>query len=576
MLEANLALLLFLAAYKLLLTRETNFRFMRFFMLAAIFISLSFPLMRFNNIEYAALPSVGNVVPSYWLPEIVIGTNAEQQVAESTNAAYDIWQVAGWIYAVGTFLFLCWLAVQLANVLRTIRQASFYQLDKFKIIESAEDKPTFSFFHLIYIGRAHELSDAEKQQIIRHEAVHASQWHSLDILIITIIRIIFWFNPFINLYKKIFVQLHEFEADARAVENSDVNKYCSLLAKVALQSAHFPIASHFNQSLTLKRIEMMRTIKTKIRPWKVAVLAAIIPLSFFIVACQDQVVDELANSTIVQNSDYPPEVKTHMDAYMKDHPDAKLTYVEGFKEEIEKLTSSPGLAQKIVYTYALKKDGGNKAGLLLSNIVQHAEALQTDDKVFMVVEQQPEFPGGFDALKMFIQQNMKYPEAAAKAGIAGTVYVSMVVNTDGALSDVKIQRGVEASIDAEAVRVIQALPPWKPGQQNGKAVRVRYILPVKFDPNNNSDPVPPSEISQVNDKLDVTTHTTTVDGNTIVVGNVKSVNDNEALAGVNVIVMGTTTGTTTDIHGDFKIKIPKEKKDLVFSFIGFESKKISF
>ena len=124
MLEANLALLLFLAAYKLLLTHETNFSFMRFFMLAAIFISLSFPLMRFNNIEYAALPSVGSVVPSYWLPEIVIGTNAGQQVAESTNAAYDFWQVAGWIYGAGTFLFLCWLAVQLTNVLRTIRQAS--------------------------------------------------------------------------------------------------------------------------------------------------------------------------------------------------------------------------------------------------------------------------------------------------------------------------------------------------------------------------------------------------------------------------------------------------------------------
>jgi TonB family protein len=178
-------------------------------------------------------------------------------------------------------------------------------------------------------------------------------------------------------------------------------------------------------------------------------------------------------------------------------------------------------------------------------------------------------------MKNFIQQNMKYPASAAKAGIAGTVYVAMVVNKDGALSDVKIQRGVEASIDAEAMRVIQALPPWKPGKQNGKTVRVRYILPVKFDPNNNSDPVPASGISPVNDKMDITTRSVALNDGTMVEGNVKSVNDNEALAGVNVIVRGTTTGTSTDTKGNFRIKMPNDKKELVFSFIGFETKKVS-
>jgi periplasmic protein TonB len=105
---------------------------------------------------------------------------------------------------------------------------------------------------------------------------------------------------------------------------------------------------------------------------------------------------------------------------------------------------------------------------------------EDENKIFMVVEQQPEFEGGYEAMMAFIRKNMRYPASARRMGIDGTVYVSFVVGKDGAINDVKVLRGISADCDKEAVRVVQAMPPWKPGKQNGKPVFVRFNLPIKF------------------------------------------------------------------------------------------------
>lgn len=105
---------------------------------------------------------------------------------------------------------------------------------------------------------------------------------------------------------------------------------------------------------------------------------------------------------------------------------------------------------------------------------------EDENKIFMVVEQQPEFEGGYEAMMNFIRKNMRYPASARRMGIDGTVYVSFVVGKDGTINDVKVLRGISADCDKEAVRVVQMMPPWKPGKQNGKPVFVRFNLPIKF------------------------------------------------------------------------------------------------
>ena len=105
---------------------------------------------------------------------------------------------------------------------------------------------------------------------------------------------------------------------------------------------------------------------------------------------------------------------------------------------------------------------------------------ETDNDAFNVVEHMPEFPGGAVEMMKFLNENVKYPEAAEKTGTQGRVIVQFIVEADGSITNVKVVKNVSEEIDAEAVRVINAMPKWKPGSQSGKPVRVKYTIPVTF------------------------------------------------------------------------------------------------
>ena len=117
---------------------------------------------------------------------------------------------------------------------------------------------------------------------------------------------------------------------------------------------------------------------------------------------------------------------------------------------------------------------------LMTANAQKTVVSQTDPKVFDTVEQMPEYPGGMQAMIEFLQTNMKYPEDAAKQKVEGRVMVQFVVETDGSVTDVHVAKQVFPSLDAEAIRVVQAMPKWTPGKEKGKVVRVKYNLPIVF------------------------------------------------------------------------------------------------
>ena len=105
---------------------------------------------------------------------------------------------------------------------------------------------------------------------------------------------------------------------------------------------------------------------------------------------------------------------------------------------------------------------------------------ESDDEFFMVVENMPEFPGGDLGLMKYIQKNVKYPAIAKEYNITGKVYVSFIVDKSGVVTNVKVVRGVDKNLDAEAVRVVKSLPKYKPGKQRGKPVRVMFTIPINF------------------------------------------------------------------------------------------------
>jgi TonB family protein len=110
--------------------------------------------------------------------------------------------------------------------------------------------------------------------------------------------------------------------------------------------------------------------------------------------------------------------------------------------------------------------------------------LDTSEEIFTVVEDNPSFPDGVEAMYAYIGKNLKYPKEAKENGIQGRVVVQFIVNEDGSISNVKVLKDIGGGCGEEAARVVKAMPNWKPGTQRGKAVKVRYNLPFKFELDN--------------------------------------------------------------------------------------------
>ena len=113
--------------------------------------------------------------------------------------------------------------------------------------------------------------------------------------------------------------------------------------------------------------------------------------------------------------------------------------------------------------------------------VDYGEAEEEGEQtIFQVVEENPGFPGGEAARQKYLQDNLRYPAIARESGIQGTIYITFVVERDGSITDVRVVRGIGGGCDEEAIRVVQGMPRWTPGKQRGRAVRVQFMMPIRF------------------------------------------------------------------------------------------------
>jgi TonB family protein len=267
-LEANLALAFVALFYEAVLKNETHFQFQRWFLLTGIFCSLFFPFIQIDN--DSSLPTMPGLI-RYTLPELIVG---------ESYSSFSFTTLLVWIYWIVCSLILLrftWNIIRLIKLARTRNELAK---------ASSDLKGSFSFLGLIFVE--HSYSAEDRSMILEHEQVHARLFHSVDIILIEMMKIVFWFNPFVYSLKKHLTNIHEFQADEFAMKGKDVEKYCNLLARVALQSADFPIANHFNNSFTLTRIIMITKEKAKVSRWKMFVSALALVGLFVFVSCSDQ------------------------------------------------------------------------------------------------------------------------------------------------------------------------------------------------------------------------------------------------------------------------------------------------
>ncbi|MEM8969932.1 MAG: TonB family protein, partial [Bacteroidota bacterium] len=333
--------------------------------------------------------------------------------------------------------------------------------------------------------------------------------------------------------------------------------YSSILISSTLKSNGISLASSFHDGLIQKRLKAMKNQAKNISSWKLGTLSALSALLFIVFACSEELDREIkdmgSQSNAITFDQLPSEMQSSLVqvkddlSFMKvDVPeDDDLSKVDELQDLDPELIHSVNVdkTNRAIYV-ALKKDGANFDYL--------SEKSKTEGDIFMVVEEQPEYEGGMEVFYQYIASEIKYPAQARQRGIEGKVFVQFVVEKDGALSDVQVIKGIGEGCDQEAIRVVENSLAFKPGKQRGKPVRVRMVMPITFQLNEDSlgkqEMIGVEEVEVVNNKFTVDTNYT--DGKWS--GTIYDENG-KAFPGVNILIMGTATGTVSNLEGTFKI-----------------------
>lgn len=419
LLQVNVGLILFYALYKLVCTRDTFFRSRRFILIVSLVLPFILPFIDVRE----WLESRDRMIMlthfdySAVLPEIVVGSEA----VETGNRVFVLSEWIGYLYLAGVVVLLVRLAVQAFSLYRLIVRMPEKEINGVCVKCLNDPSGPFSFFGWIFMNPA-AVKEDEISEILTHEMAHVKQHHSVDVLLAEMVSICCWMNPFAWLLKREVRLNLEFLADRKVMEAGFATKSYQYHLLGLAYNHKYGLSNNFNFSHLKQRIIMMNKKKSN-ATGHIKYALFVLPAFALLVA---------GNISCSQ--------------------DASQT--EDAKEEVVAPVSSEA---------------------------KEAPADSTaKEEVFMVAEQMPEFPGGMKELLKFLQDNLKYPENAMKNNVQGRVIVQFVVEKDGTLTEFKVARSVDPDLDAEALRVLQTMPKWKPGMQRGKIVRVKFTVPVSF------------------------------------------------------------------------------------------------
>lgn len=532
--EGKVALLLvaFYLLFKVLLSRETFHRLNRVILLGTSLLAFVLP---FCVITYTREVSAAEA--SRMLTSISI----EAMPPEILLDGPTIWPWLMLVWGLGALAVLIknlWSMLSIARLLRSSNSMSGSRRAKIHILD--KELTPFSWMGHIVLSR----KDFEENGnvIITHERAHIRLGHSVDNLLMLPVLLLQWFNPAVWLLMRDLREIHEFEAD-ESVLASGVNakEYQLLLIKKAVGKRYYSIANSLNHSKLKNRISMMLSKKSSVASrCKALSLLLVVGISLAATAQVNPIlrVNEAVSSddngkeksekegltlfmnedgsflvkgtiltldglkmnkadavTIVIDENVKQEDVAKVKEFLREHNVLKINLIkaETNKEitsiSVNELTSPNIMIDGVVSDEnALKnlnpetidevKVDKDKNSIIITTKTRESQTAAHEEE-FVVVEEMPQFPGGNEAMQKYIAENLKYPKTAIK-GEQGRVIVSFVINKRGKVGDVKLIRSVSPELDAEAVRVIQDMPDWIPGKQRGKAVNVRYTIPIVF------------------------------------------------------------------------------------------------
>lgn len=419
LLQVNVGLILFYALYKLVCTRDTFFRSRRFILIVSLVLPFILPFIDVRE----WLESRDRMIMlthfdySAVLPEIVVGSEA----VETGNRVFVLSEWIGYLYLAGVVVLLVRLAVQAFSLYRLIIRMPEKEINGVRVKCLNDPSGPFSFFGWIFMNPA-AVKEDEISEILTHEMAHVKQHHSVDVLLAEMVSICCWMNPFAWLLKREVRLNLEFLADRKVMEAGFATKSYQYHLLGLAYNHKYGLSNNFNFSHLKQRIIMMNKKKSN-AAGHIKYALFVLPAFALLVA---------GNISCSQDASQTEDAKEEVVAPVS--PEAKEAPADSTAKE----------------------------------------------EVFMVAEQMPEFPGGMKEMLKFLQENVKYPENAMKNNVQGRVIVQFVIEKDGTPTEFKVLRSVDPDLDAEALRVMKAMPKWKPGMQKGQVVRVKFTVPVSF------------------------------------------------------------------------------------------------
>ena len=511
--------------YRLLLSRETFHRVNRAVLLATAVASFLLPLC-IITLHRTVLVETGRE------PLAMMGGLTAAVIEEPS---VPLWQtIAIGVFFAGMAVTLGYTLVSVLRVWLLIRRAEHHpQADGTVVCVTNKDVSPFSWMH--YIVLSHSDYEAQDASILAHERGHIRRHHSLDLLLVDTLTALQWFNPAMWMLRQDLRAIHEYEADAAVLSQGiNMRQYQYLLIQKAVSHCGYSVANGISHSTLKNRIDMM--LNKKSSSASLLKLLALVPIVGAALALNAETVTDYVyaekpqtqQKKVVKKGKKTAQVKVNAKTIEVKEEKAEAAEKQVSKEapklifgeangpepllvlngkvatkeqvmaldqsEIDNVTVMKN--EDVLKEYAKAFNADTSNGILFINTKEYVKngkkevvgvfvkakepADESAEGAFDVVEQMPQFPGGSIELMKFLNENVKYPEAAEETGTQGRVVAQFVVEADGSISNVKVLKKVSDEIDAEAVRVIKAMPKWKPGMQKGQPVRVKYTIPVTF------------------------------------------------------------------------------------------------
>ena len=510
--DAKVAVLIavFYMFYRLLLSRETFHRVNRIVLLATAVASFVLPLCVITMHETVTMP----------MPEMDMEFSA---VAVEQAVSVPWWQIVlPILFIIGMCATLGHTLLSLIRIILLIRRSEQHPQEDGTIVcvtGNAALSP-FSWMHYIVMNRADY--EAHDSAILAHERGHIRLRHSWDLLLVDTLTALQWFNPAMWMLRSDLRAIHEYEADG-AVLSLGINarQYQYLLITKAAGIGGYSLANGISHSTLKNRINMM--LHKKSQSSHLLKLLALLPIVAITLAVNAETVVDVVYTqpqkqqpvkkgkkagTIKVGSQ---EIKVEEAADVKADP-VKITIkvtaksdgqpvvgaiakVAGTKNGsvsdragVVTMTVPVGSVVEVMYIglgtayIQVNDDQTTDFAVELASeedVVEYTTTL-TSDKAFDVVEEMPQYPGGPSAMMEYLMKNIRYPKDAFDAGVQGRVIIQFVVGKDGSISGAHVVKGVAPSLDEEALRVVNSMPNWVPGKQNGEAINVKYTVPVTF------------------------------------------------------------------------------------------------